>query len=152
MNPFSKFNSYVVCLFAQAFILCLMVLSSCGGSTSEPTAKEVNTQKLIANTWKLNTVTVDAVDKTVLYAGLTVKFTATSYTSTSGGVVWPASGTWSFTDEVGKIIKRNDNQEITITEISDTALKLTLTRTQGSFGPGRIESVAGVHVFSLVKQ
>ena len=127
-------------------------LTGCGGSSSGPTAKEVNTQKLIANTWKLSTVTVDAVDKTILYAGLTVKFTATSYTSTSGGVVWPASGTWSFTDEAGKIIKRNDNQEITITEISDTALKLTLTRTQGTIGPGRIESVAGVHVFSLVKQ
>jgi hypothetical protein len=127
-------------------------LTGCGGGSNGPTAKEVNTQKLIANTWKLSTVTVDAVDKTALYTGLTVKFTATSYTSTSGGVVWPASGTWSFTDEAGKIIKRSDNQEITITEISDTALKLTLTRTQGTFGPGRVESVAGVHVFNMVKQ
>ncbi|MCE2997854.1 MAG: hypothetical protein ACK5RG_18595 [Cyclobacteriaceae bacterium] len=139
-------------IFVFSSMVLLVHLTGCGGSSSGPAAKEVNTQKLIANTWKLSTVTVDAVDKTVLYAGLTVKFTATSYTSTSGGVVWPATGTWSFTDEAGKIIKRSDNQEITITEISDTALKLTLTRTQGSYGPDRIESVAGVHVFSLVKQ
>lgn len=139
-------------IFIFSSMMVLVHLTGCGGGSNGPTAKEVNTQKLIANSWKLNTVTVDAVDKTVLYAGLTLKFTATNYTSTSGGVVWPASGTWSFTDEAGKTIKRSDNQEITITEISDTALKLTLTRTQGTFGPGRIESVAGVHVFSLVKQ
>ncbi len=126
-------------------------LTGCGGSSNGPTAKEISTQKLIANTWRISTVTVDAVDQTILFTGLTIKFTSTGYTTTNGGVVWPASGTWSFTDEAGKIMKRNDNQEITITENTDTALKLTLTRAQGSIGPGRAESLAGVHVFNLVK-
>jgi hypothetical protein len=87
-----------------------------------------------------------------LFTGMTLKFTATNYTTTNGGVVWPASGTWTFTDDIAKKIKRNDNLEITITEITDASLKLTLSWTAGTFGSGRVASVVGTHVFNFVKQ
>jgi hypothetical protein len=142
----------IIAIGSFCSLVLMLFLASCGSSSTGPTAKEVSTQKLVANTWRVNTVTVDAVDQTALFTGMTLKFTATGYTTTNGGVVWPASGTWSFTDEAGKIIKRSDNQEVTITEISDTILKLSLTRTQGTLGSGRTESIAGNHVFNLVKQ
>jgi hypothetical protein len=83
---------------------------------------------------------------------MTLKFTATNYTTTNGGVVWPASGTWTFTDDTAKKIRRNDNLEITLTEITDASLKLTLSWTAGTFGLGRVSSVAGIHSFNFVKQ
>jgi hypothetical protein len=126
-------------------------LAGCKGS-DDPSAADVNTQKLIANTWKLSSVQVDAVDQTSLFTGMTLKFTATNYTTTNGGVVWPASGTWTFTDETAKKIKRSDNVEITITDITDASLKLTLSWTAGTFGLGRVSSVAGIHSFNFVKQ
>jgi hypothetical protein len=140
--------------FIGSIVLLAMTftfLAGCKGS-DDPSAADVNTQKLIANTWKLSSVQVDAVDQTSLFTGMTLKFTATNYTTTNGGVVWPASGTWTFTDDTAKKIKRNDNLEIAITEITDASLKLTLSWTAGTFGSGRVASVAGTHVFTFAKQ
>lgn len=69
----------------------------------------------------------------------------------NGSVVWPASGTWTFTDNTAKKIKRNDNLEVTITEVSATVLKLSLAWTTGTLGTGRTTSIAGNHVFSFIK-
>ncbi len=152
MKYASKVNQSLVYIFSLAVILSMLVLSSCGGGGgSTPPATEVTTNQLKANTWRISTVTVDGVDQTTLFAGMTLSFTATNYTTTNGKAVWPASGTWSFTDNTAKKIKRSDNLEVTIAEVSSTTLKLSLNWATGSLGTGRVESVAGNHVFSFVK-
>jgi hypothetical protein len=151
MKFLSKFNQRIAYIFSLAVILSLLVLSSCGSSGSTPSAAEVTANQLKANTWRISTVTVDGVDQTTLYTGMTLSFTATNYTTTNGKVVWPASGTWSFIDDTAKKIKRSDNLEIGIVDVTTTTLKLSLTWATGTLGTGRVESVAGNHVFSFVK-
>jgi hypothetical protein len=136
--------------FSIMLITLMALLPGCKGG-DDPTPKELTTQKLIANTWKISTVSVDGVDQTALFTNMTLTFTATRYTTTNGGVVWPASGSWSYTDNTAQKIKRDDNVEVTLTEVSETALKMTLTWAQGTFGSGRVSSVAGQHVFTMVK-
>jgi hypothetical protein len=148
-------SPYIVQNRAIAFSIILLAaftfLSGCKGG-DDPTPQEVTTQQLVAPNWKLTSVLVDGVDKISFFTNMTLKFTATNYTTTNGGVVWPASGTWIFTDDTARKIKRNDNLEVTITEITETSLKLSLTWATGTFGSGRVSSVAGNHVFSFVKQ
>lgn len=136
-------------LILTAIILTTILLTSCGGD--DPTAAQVMTKELTANAWKVSSVTVDAMDKTDLFTNMTLTFTNTNYVTTNGGVVWPASGTWEFIDKEAKIIIRNDELEIEITEITSASLKLSFNWTRNTFEPGRVSSVAGEHVFTFVK-
>lgn len=134
----------------MVMLIGIMVLNGCKNNDPQPETEHVKAQ-LIANTWKIQNVTVDDTDQSALFTGLTLSFTESSYATTNGGAVWPASGTWMFSDDTAKKIQRSDGLEITVVEVSATNLKLGLTRTSGTIGLGRIESVAGNHVFSFVK-
>ena len=131
-------------------VMCMTQLTSCTKSDPSPNAQETVTAKLIANNWKMQGVAVDGVDQTSVYAGLTIQFAATSYTTTNGKVVWPASGTWSFTSTDATTIKRDDGIEVKV-EVTDTTLKLTLTWTKSTLTGGRLESIKGLNVFSFTK-
>ena len=141
-------------------ILTLVLLASLqlffsGCSKSDTPAAETDAAqntKLLTGTWNVQNVQVDAVDKTTLYKHLKLTFTSTSFTSTGGGSVWPASGTWKFNDDTGKVITRGDGLSINLTEISATKLVLSLIWTKTTLDGGRIESIAGSHVFTFGKQ
>jgi hypothetical protein len=144
-------KTVLAAMLLTAFSCFLFSLTGCdeGGSVSK---QEEVTAKLTAATWKVGTVTVDGVDKTSIYNGLTLKFNASGYTATNSGAVWPGSGTWNFTSEEATAIKRNDGLEISIEDATDTSLKLKLTWTKTTLSTGREQSVAGTHVFSFTKQ
>ncbi|HZY82187.1 MAG TPA: hypothetical protein VFE50_21830 [Cyclobacteriaceae bacterium] len=132
------------------------LLASCGGGgggdpePTPPSAQDAVRTKLTSATWTVQSVTVDGVDQSGLYKNLSLKFTASTYTATNGGVIWPASGTWSFTDQTATAIKKEDGTEVII-EVTDTSLKLTLTWLKTTLGPGRLASMKGVHVFTCKK-
>jgi hypothetical protein len=131
-------------------IIGLLFLTSCKKDDPEPETARI--QKILAaNSWVIQAVTVNEVDQTNLFTGLTLSFTKTNYSSTNGGVVWPASGTWEFVDETAKTIVRNDGLQITINEVTNTSLKLALTWSTTTLGGGRTASVAGDHEFSFIK-
>ncbi len=143
-------------LLLIATLATLIHLSGCGGGASDPTPTPVSKQdevkaKLTSPTWKLQSVTVDGTDKTSIYKDLSLKFSATGFTSSNGGVVWPATGTWTFTSAEATAIKRDDGLEVTLQEVTDTSLKLGLAWSKTTLGPGRIESVSGQHVFNFGK-
>ncbi|MCA4899802.1 MAG: hypothetical protein ACK514_12835 [Bacteroidota bacterium] len=127
--------------------------SSCGSGSDAPTISKQDQVKAIltASPWKVNTVSVDGVDKTITYKDLGLTFTNTGFTSVSGGAIWPASGTWSFTSADATAIKRDDGLEVSIQEATATSLKLGLTWTKTTIGQGRTNSVSGAHVFSFRK-
>lgn len=127
-----------------------VLLVNCKGKDPQPSEQDVVKTKLASSPWTLQSVTVDGVDQTAVYQGLTITFTATTYTTTKGGIVWPASGTWSFTDDTATAIKREDGTEVKV-EATDTSLKLTLTWAKTTLGTGRVESVKGLHVFTFKK-
>ena len=135
-------------------IVFMALLTSCGGGAGDPTptksAQDEVKEKLTSSTWSIQTVTVDGVDQSSIYKNLSLKFAAASYTSTKGGAIWPASGTWSFADQAGTTIKKEDGTEVKV-DAKDTSLKLTLTWTKTTLGSGRVESVKGLHVFTFGK-
>ena len=145
MKTFKIVTKLAVMLLAISFIVSVQ---SCKDEVPETDrVKGI----LKASTWKIQTVNVDAVDQTNVYKGLTLNFTDAGFSTTNGGVVWPASGTWKFSDSSAKTITRSDNLAITITEVTDTKLVLTLTWATTTLGGGRIESVKGSNVFTFSK-
>src|SRR6478736_5015726 len=102
-------NRILVLLFITGVML---QFASCKKADPKPSETEVVKEKLTSSTWTIQNVTVDGVDQTSVYQGLTINFTETTYTTTKGGLVWPASGTWSFTDETATTFKREDGIEV----------------------------------------
>ncbi len=134
---------------AIAVVILIAALAGCKKSDSL-SVKQVNTNLLTSHVWKLQSLQVDNVDKTSLYTGMTLTVGAATYTSTNGAPVWAASGTWSFTDD-GKTIKRDDQVEVSVDQITDAQLVLSLTWNKTTLGGGRTSSVSGKHVYTFVK-
>jgi len=88
---FSQINTGTITVVI--LLLIVILLTHCGGTKPQPTQQKIVTEQLAGVTWNLQTVTVDGVDQTSVYKGLTLKFIETTYTTTKGGLVWPASGT-----------------------------------------------------------
>ncbi|MBN8577551.1 MAG: hypothetical protein J0L66_11455 [Cytophagales bacterium] len=127
-----------------------LLLAACkGGGEDEPTPADQVRNLLAASEWNLQSVQVDGVDKTATYSGLKIQFTGNSFTTVNGKAIWPASGTWSFTDDTATKIKRNDGLEMDIVNISTSNLQLQFTWNSSSLGAGRTTSVAGSHVLIL---
>ncbi len=131
-------------------IISVLLIQACKKDDPIPETERVK-DLLKANTWKIQSVTVNNTNQDELFTGLTLSFTENSYSTTNGGVVWPSSGNWQFTDATAMKIKRSDNMELIIEEISTTSLELSLTWVSGSIGQGKVESVAGKHIFKFVK-
>jgi hypothetical protein len=129
----------------------LLLTASCKKS-NDPSPGDITTQQLSSATWKVSTVTVDGTDQTTLFKNMTLTFTSTGYTTTNGGAVWPANGTWAFVNENATTIKRDDGVEVALSDVSEAGFKMTLVWSESTFGSGRVASVAGTHVFTMVKQ
>jgi hypothetical protein len=132
------------------FFACLLALAGC--KKDDKSLETDRTRKLLtANTWTIQSVTVDGVDKTSSLPGLTLHFTNTQFTTTHGGVTWPPSGIWTFADDSAKKILRSDDIEMTIKEVSAAKLVLSFTWMETTLGPGRLSSTSGEHVFTFIK-
>jgi hypothetical protein len=134
-------------------LLSILLLTSCKHDDpgKDQTGAEKNTALLDGNgsrSWVVQSVTVDGVDKTSTFSGLTITFTSTGYTATHGGSIWPASGTWSFTNDDGTTFTRDDGTSVDVS-VTPTQLQLTLNWTKALLGPGRISGVAGKYVFVM---
>jgi hypothetical protein len=139
-------------LFSLLIIVSLITFSNCGDSKKdpEPTEAEKTTKLLTAATWKLQSLTIDGVSDSNFFKGLTISFTETGFSTTNGDPIWPATGTWSYTDgtTTARKIKRNDNVEVAIDEITATGLTLSIQWDKTTTG-GRTNSIAGKHIFKL---
>jgi len=150
MKKTHKFNQ----LISLILLIGIMgIYSGCSGEdeTPEPTAQEVATANLTSGPWRLNTVTVDGNNQTSVYEGLTLSFTPNGYSTTNGGIVWPASGTWTFQNEAATMIKRSDDVDITIQELTLERMRLSFFWDTTTFKSGRSFSIEGQHVFTFTK-
>src|SRR5436190_15915809 len=97
-----QFKSYSILILNIITLIGLHSLSSC--DKKDPTPQQINTKLLKSKTWQVQSVTIDDVDKTSDFTGLTLQFQKSTYTTINGGVVWPSSGTWVFDDKTGLLI------------------------------------------------
>jgi hypothetical protein len=128
----------------------LMMLASCGGDDPKPSARDKIKEKLVGATWNMESVTVDGVDRTDVYEGLTITFGEGIYTTTQGGPVWPASDTWTFASDDATAVTRGDGIRVDV-EATEGILQLSLTWTKTTYGQGRVASMQGQHVFTFAK-
>lgn len=140
-------NQYISILF----LVCLTIISGCKSDSTDPTPQENQKMLLINNglSWRLGTVTKDGLDVTDQFTGF--KLTIGNFTYTTINALpsaWPTSGTWSFANEAGTMIDRNDGVQITVA-VTPTTLKLTFS-VLGLGDGGRINGVDGEYVFDLV--
>lgn len=142
-------KKYISFVLSIVVFLALGTIASCKKDTVQSETDRV--KEILKASWKVQTVSVDAVDQTTLYKNLTLSFTDAGYSTTNGANVWPASGTWSFTNDTAKGMLRSDGITITITEATSTKLVLALNWANKTIGPGRVESVSGAHVFTFTK-
>ena len=138
-------NKYFTRFFLLLCLLALCLFSSCGGGGGEVVPDNF---KLLQGTWQMQNVKVDGVDKSSLFIGLAVTFTASGYTSSNGEPVWPLSGTWTKGADASTINK-NDGLTVTIQSISASAATLSLNWNKNTLGGGRQMSVSGQHVFTF---
>ena len=129
-------------------IAILIFTSSCNESTPQTAADSVRA-KLMAVTWKVQTVMADGVDQSSFISGMTINFGSSNYTSTNGGAIWPVNESWKFADAKGTAFERSDGIIVTIQSISDTSLVMSLTWTKTTLGQGRVQSIPGRYVFTF---
>lgn len=132
------------------FIANLCLLSGCKKDEVQPETERIK-GLLTSGNWQIQSVLVNNTDQTASFAGLELSFTDTGYSTTNGGAVWPASGTWTFVNESSTKIVRNDGLEITLIEVTQTTLKLSLVNPTSTIGTGRLSSVAGEHQFNFTR-
>jgi hypothetical protein len=107
-------------------------------------------EKLTSGPWSVTSVTVDGTNQNEMFTGFTITFyTDLTYTTTNGNVVWPAIGSWNFSDGTNTNLMRSDGIEVELREITETSLSMKLHRDADTFGPGRSASIEGEHVFIM---
>lgn len=141
----------VTCMTLVAILLNLFFLAGCRNDDSPQLETDRIRELLTSGTWTVESVSIDGVDKTDMYAGLAVTFTNSGFTVTNGGMVWPGSGAWTFADDTGKRLLRSDDIMMDVREINESRLVLAFTWNSTTFGPGRVSSLSGEHVFTFHK-
>jgi hypothetical protein len=155
MNMKTKNVRVFYLLFTVLYLVVVtMLITSCGGDEKEVDPIEVAKSQLMANPWKLNSVTVDGVDKTSLFTGLKVVFSNSSYTATPSNVIWRSSGNWEL--ESATVAKLTPTQQepiiATIISLSETKVQLSLQWDETTIGSGgRGESIEGSYIFEFIK-
>jgi hypothetical protein len=134
-------------MLVVAILLMLSTLAGCKKKGDEVSIEEANLRRLIAKPWTVVSVKVDGVDKTDQFEGLTITFTRTGYNTVNGNIVWPALGTWSFTNDQASAFIREDDTTVAIKKLTDTELEVEFEWASTIFGPGRGSAIAGTHVF-----
>jgi hypothetical protein len=143
----------LICVLLSAFILySTLSLTSC--KDDDPSATETNLNRLTAHHWNLTKVTVNGVDKTSLFIGFTLQWNKNnSFAVTDGGVMWPSTGTWSFTDGSAQTLfvslRNNTDAEVTIETLNDSNLLISLYWDETTLGQGRVRSVEGDYLFEF---
>lgn len=139
-------------------ILAIGLTMSCKPDEPTLTTEQRVTKILTENGGKWNLpavagVTVDGLDVTQdLFPGFSITFGEGTLSTTGTSPVWLRQDTWSFKDESGNVIIRGqDNKEITISEITNDQLILTMEWEHDTFDDGRSKSIKGTYQFALEK-
>lgn len=131
-------------------VINLLILAGCKKDDPQPETERI--QNLLASgTWQIENVFINETDQTTSFAGLTLSFTKTTYSTTNGGFLWPVTGSWEFADATAGKIIRDDDLEITLVEVTSTSLKLSFINPTTTIGTGRVASTAGEHEFHFAK-
>jgi hypothetical protein len=137
-------------LLAALALLIILFQISCDPDPTLADEQGSISKKLRASTWKPSAVSRDGVDVTTEYTSMRLTIGANTYSTTSGGLSWPAAGTWEFVSGSKTQILR-DGSVIVDFELSNGAKTLTLDFEvdETVYEAGRATSLAGSYHFVL---
>jgi len=137
----------------------LLTYSSC--KKDDPAPEPITDVQLgkLAKTWKINTVTLDGVDKKADYPSFTLTLTGTKGNTSFGYTTsgrpslspWKASGSWEFgtSPETQMIRDKGTADELAMTyAVTETTLSITFTF-NGAGYPARTGVVKGVWIYTF---
>ncbi|WP_323758011.1 hypothetical protein [Roseivirga sp.] len=136
--------------FLSVLVLLVMVLIGCGSDS--PIGKTINELAFekLAGDWSYGTngqIILDGQDVSLNYVGFSMSFTDGTYTTTNGGDLFKATGTWTWANETGGSINLDTGEEVTILDLSLTSFKFSFTHTGGPVAAG----TSGNYTVSLEK-
>jgi hypothetical protein len=143
-----------------SLVAILLTYSSCGGDDpAEESVSDVQLGKL-SKTWKINTVTLDGVDKIADYASFQLVMSGTKGNtsfgySTSGRPAlspWKASGSWEFGTPVETQIFRDKGttDELAMTyAVTETTLSITFTFNGAGYSRTGVVKGQWIYTFKL---
>lgn len=130
-------------------LLFIFSLNSCfpDDTSVEPSEQELATE-LISATWRLGTIFVDDIDRTLHYPGFSFTFSDGTYQSTNAGELFNASGTWEWGSEttINEILL-DDGKVLNIQSFTTSQLVFSFTQSDGGVRYG----IAGNYVVTLIK-
>ncbi|WP_226391043.1 hypothetical protein [Penaeicola halotolerans] len=142
--------------------LSLFLFAGCGSEDDTPTPEEIAEQLLTAEgslTWTISggNATKDGVSITSFYESFSITFTKSgsnlTYTTTGGGDLFDASGSWSFVGTEFEAIQLTGSRAAAGREIaisnSSTSLRLQFTVPQSGSGSFQTATIDGQYVFNL---
>lgn len=139
--------------FVSIYIVALLLMCNCS-KHHDPTPGDIQQQtskKLQSATWKVKTVLRNDVDITQDYTNFTLTIAASTYTTTNGGLAWPASGTWAFQGQSTTTVIRDGSIPVDFVLSDDaSSLKLNFTIETSTYTNGRVNGLKGVYEFDLV--
>jgi hypothetical protein len=150
MRPYNLKKPLALEIILLVIVLGIIAAVCSCSSGDDGESAIARTQRLLQSSWRLEKLTVDGVDQTALFSNLVMTISNNTYTTQNGEPVWPASGTWSLTDE--NTITRDNNTEVTIVSLSETTVTLQLHWDSDTFSPGRNASVGGDHIFEFSRE
>lgn len=144
-------------IFNVFLLLCVLTFLACDSGSDDPAVTETErvTNLLIGNSsigtqWTLSSVSVNDIDYTNEFTGLTLTFSEGSVTSTNGKAVFDSTDTWSFTDENASAFTTSSTAlQITIQEISNNSLVLVFILDESIYG--KVDAVAGENIFTFTR-
>jgi hypothetical protein len=132
--------------FLVIVIVAIQIIS-CGSDPAKESEEIVFLNKL-SNAWQVNAVDIDGEDATGAFDGLAITFTDTKTLTVINPVdpIWPATGSFTLVKSGDTFsIDRNDGVIITILELTETSLIMSLNYSAGS----RVSSVSGEYTFEM---
>ncbi len=131
-------------------ILAAIIMMGCNNDDPlAPTLNELAYEKL-AGQWSIaqfGSIKVDGADVSANYPGFSLSFTEGGYTTTNGGDLFSASGTWEWLGEEGNQVALDDGKEITLTSLTLSRFVFTFTKSDGPVRAG----IAGNYVVTVTR-
>ena len=130
-----------------ALLFGLMILNGCG---DDPLTVNEQAFQLLEGTWGLGIIELDGINQSSNYPGFALTFDAAGYNATAGGDLL-GSGTWTWTNELGKDISLVEGKDIRLVTLTANSLVFTFTLNRAGGVANGSNGINGNYKVSLVK-
>ncbi|OEK01276.1 hypothetical protein BFP97_07010 [Roseivirga sp. 4D4] len=134
-------------LYASIALFCLVL----GCKDDDPSPSEQRLIDLTA-TWNVSSVINDGTNVSDQFTGFSLTVSGDkTYATVNGGNPWPASGTFDLNPDDLDTFIRDDNVEVSIVEITATALSLSFQMSNVRSVRSGTSGITGSFTFNLTK-